>query len=98
GPLQGRMHVPGLPQILKGGARVLYIPDEHPDVLERLAPSPADEQKVRAGLRLLKNARRMHVTSPAGTELEISVEGATVGGVWGYTEKPVSLSHWSGGL
>jgi len=92
------MHAPELPQILKGGARVLYISDEHPDVLERLAPSPADEQKVRAGMRLLKNARRMQVTSTAGTELEILVEGATVGGVWGYTEKPGTLSHWPGGL
>src|SRR5258708_37271645 len=96
--LEGLMHAAELPQILKGGARVLYISDEHPDVLERLAPSPADEQKVRAGMRLLKGAKRMHVTSSAGTELEISVEGATVGGVWGYTEKPGTLSHWPGGL
>src|SRR6267143_5971398 len=96
--VEGLMHAPELPQILKGGARVLYISDEHPDVLERLAPSPADEQKVRAGMRLLKNAKRVHVTSPAGTELEISVEGATVGGVWGYTEKPGTLSHWPGSL
>jgi 2,5-dihydroxypyridine 5,6-dioxygenase len=96
--VEGLMHAPELPQILKGGARVLYISDEHPDVLERLAPSPADEQKVRAGMRLLKNAKRMRVTSPAGTELEISLEGATVGGVWGYTEKPRTLSHWPGGL
>jgi 2,5-dihydroxypyridine 5,6-dioxygenase len=96
--VEGLMHAAELPQILKGGARVLYISDEHPDVLERLAPSPADEQKVRAGMRLLKNAKRMHVTSPAGTELEISVEGAKVGGVWGYTEKPGTLSHWPGGL
>jgi 2,5-dihydroxypyridine 5,6-dioxygenase len=92
------MHAPELPQILKGGTRVLYISNEHPDVLERLAPSPADEQRVRAGMRLLKDARRMHVSSSAGTELEISVEGATVGGVWGYTEKPGTLSHWPGGL
>src|SRR5436309_2841844 len=91
--VEGLMHAPELPQILKGGARVLYISDEHPDVLERLAPSPADEQKVRAGMRRLKDAKRMHVTSPAGTELEILVEGATVGGVWGDTEKPGTPSH-----
>ena len=44
--LEGLMHAAELPQILKGGARVLYISNEHPDVLERLAPSPADEQQV----------------------------------------------------
>ena len=40
----------------------------------------------------------MRVTSPAGTALDIRIEGARVGGVWGYTEKPGTLSHWPGGL
>jgi 2,5-dihydroxypyridine 5,6-dioxygenase len=96
--LEGLMHAAELPAILKGGARVLYISNEHPEVLERLAPSSADEQKVRAGMRLLKGARLMKVTSSAGTDLSIGVEGARVGGVWGYTEKPGTLSHWPGGL
>ncbi|MBM3385093.1 MAG: peptidase M29, partial [Betaproteobacteria bacterium] len=55
-------------------------------------------QKVRAGMKLLRGARAMTVTSPAGTDLSIKVEGARVGGVWGYTEKPGTLSHWPGGL
>ena len=96
--LEGLMHAAELPAILKGGARVLYISNEHPEALERLAPSPADEQQVRAAMRQLREARRMTVSSPAGTALEISVEGARVGGVWGYTEKPGTLSHWPGGL
>jgi 2,5-dihydroxypyridine 5,6-dioxygenase len=96
--VEGLMHAAELPQILKGGARVLYISDEHPDVLERLAPSPADEQQVRAGMRRLREAKRMTVASAAGTRLEIRIEGARVGGVWGYTEKPGTLSHWPGGL
>ncbi|MDH4096446.1 MAG: peptidase M29, partial [Betaproteobacteria bacterium] len=45
--LEGLMHAAELPAVLAGGARVLYVSNEHPDVLERLAPSPADEQKVR---------------------------------------------------
>ncbi len=96
--LEGLMHAAELPQILKGGAGVLYISNEHPDVLERLAPSPDDEQKVRAGMRLMRDAKAMKVTSPAGTKLDIRIEGARVGGVWGYTEKPGTLSHWPGGL
>lgn len=96
--VEGLMHAAELPAILKGGARVLYVSNEHPDVLERLAPSPADEQKVRAGMGLLKSAKSMHVASAAGTDLAIRVEGARVGGVWGYTEKPGTLSHWPGGL
>jgi 2,5-dihydroxypyridine 5,6-dioxygenase len=96
--LEGLMHAAELPRILKGGARVLYVSNEHPDVLERLMPSPADEQQVRAGMRLLRDGREMKVTSPAGTNLRIGLEGARVGGVWGYTEKPGTLSHWPGGL
>src|SRR5258707_1275387 len=84
--LEGLMHAAELPQILKGGARVLYISNEHPDVLERLAPSPDDEQKVSAGMRQLREAKAMKVTSSAGTRLDIRIEGARVGGVWGYTE------------
>ncbi len=96
--VEGLMHARELPQILKGGARVLYISNEHPDVLERLVPSSADEQQARAAMRLLKEGRRMNVSSPAGTSLEIGLEGARVGGVWGYTGKSGTLSHWPGGL
>jgi 2,5-dihydroxypyridine 5,6-dioxygenase len=96
--VEGLMHAAELPRILKGGARVLYVSNEHPDVLERLVPSSADEQQARAAMRRLKEGKRMNVTSPAGTRLEISLEGARVGGVWGYTEKPGTLSHWPGGL
>ena len=49
-------------------------------------------------MRQLREAKRMKVSSPAGTALDIGVEGARVGGVWGYTEKPGTLSHWPGGL
>jgi 2,5-dihydroxypyridine 5,6-dioxygenase len=96
--VEGLMHAAELPRILKGGARVLYVSNEHPDVLERLAPSPADEQRVKSGMRRLRAGKLMKVNSPAGTELEIRLEGARVGGVWGYTEKPGTLSHWPGGL
>jgi len=96
--VEGLMHAAELPQILKGGARVLYISNEHPDVLERLVPSPADEEQVRAGMRRMREGKKLKVTSPAGTDLDIALGGARVGGVWGYTEKPGTLSHWPGGL
>lgn len=96
--LEGLMHAVELPEILKSGARALYISNEHPEALERLAPSPADEKKVRAGMKRLRSARSMQVSSAAGTDLSIRVEGARVGGVWGYTSKPGTLSHWPGGL
>ena len=96
--VEGLLHAPELPAILKGGARVLMISDEHPEALERLVPDPALEPKVRAGMRLLKDARRMQVTSDAGTQLVVTLAGARVGGVWGYTAKAGTIAHWPGGL
>jgi len=96
--VEGLLHAPELPAILKAGARVLMVSNEHPDVLERLLPDPALEPKVRAGMKQLRGARQMRVTSPVGTELDIRVEGARVGGVWGWCDKAGSVAHWPGGL
>ena len=96
--VEGLLHAVELPEILEGGARVLMISNEHPEALERCMPDPALEPKVREGMRMLKVAKRMRVTSPAGTALEIALEGARVGGVWGYTAKPGTVTHWPGGL
>jgi 2,5-dihydroxypyridine 5,6-dioxygenase len=38
------------------------------------------------------------VHSRAGTELQIDLAGARVGGIWGFTAKPGTLTHWPGGL
>ncbi|HVK32858.1 MAG TPA: peptidase M29, partial [Burkholderiaceae bacterium] len=34
----------------------------------------------------------------AGTELTVDLAGARIGGVWGFTSKPGTLTHWPGGL
>jgi len=96
--VEGLLHAIELPRILAGGARVLMVSNEHPETLERLMPDAALEPKVRAGMRMLKAAKQMRVTSHAGTDLNIKLDGARVGGVWGYTTKPGSVSHWPGGL
>jgi 2,5-dihydroxypyridine 5,6-dioxygenase len=96
--VEGLLHAPELPQILAGGARVLMVSNEHPEVLERCMPNPALEPKVKAGMKRLKNARAMQVTSAAGTNLAINLTDARVGGGWGYTARPGSISHWPGGL
>jgi 2,5-dihydroxypyridine 5,6-dioxygenase len=96
--VEGLQHAVELPRILAGGARVLAISHEHPEILERGLPQPEDEAPVRDAMRRLKAARHMHVTSAAGTELHIALAGARVGGVWGFSSKPGTLSHWPGGL
>jgi 2,5-dihydroxypyridine 5,6-dioxygenase len=96
--VEGMLHAPELPEILGGGARVLMVSNEHPDALERLLPDPALEPKIRAGMKKLRAAKTMRVTSSAGSDLTISVAGAPVGGVWGYAAKPGQIAHWPGGL
>lgn len=95
---EGLQHAPELPDILKGGARVLAISHEHPEILERCEPRAADESIAREAMRRLKQSRQMTVSSAAGTDLQIDLQGARVGGVWGFTTRPGSLSHWPGGL
>ncbi len=96
--VEGLQHAAELPRILAGGARVLAISHEHPEILERCLPRAEDEAPVREAMRRLKAAREMTVTSAAGTDLRVQLAGARIGGVWGFTKKPGSLSHWPGGL
>jgi 2,5-dihydroxypyridine 5,6-dioxygenase len=96
--VEGLLHAKELPQILAGGARVLMVSNEHPEILERCQPSAALEPVVKAHMKRLKAAKAMHVSSAAGTQLAISLAGAQIGGGWGYTARPGTISHWPGGL
>jgi 2,5-dihydroxypyridine 5,6-dioxygenase len=96
--LEGLMHAPETPAILKAGARILYVSNEHPEALERMRPDTKLEARVRAAARMLRGSKVMTVTSPAGTNLDVEMTGASTVGIWGYTEKPGTLAHWPGGI
>ena len=96
--VEGLQHAVELPEILKGGARVLVVSNEHPEILERTVPRAEDETAVRDAMRLLKASRQMRVRSGAGSDLTVTLTGARIGGVWGFTTKPGSLTHWPAGL
>ena len=96
--VEGLQHAAALSDILKGGARVLVVSNEHPEILERTVPRAEDEAAVRNAMRLLKASRQVRVTSGAGSDLTVSLTGAWIGGVWGFTTMPGSLTHWPAGL
>jgi 2,5-dihydroxypyridine 5,6-dioxygenase len=96
--IEGLMHAPETPEILKAGARILVISNEHPEALERMAPDAGLEARVRNAARMLRGAKSMRVTSAAGTKLEIDMQGAATVGVWGWTDRPGTLAHWPGGI
>ena len=96
--VEGMLHAPELGQILRGGARVLMVSNEHPEALERVEPTEALEARVKTGMKMMRGASAMTIQSGAGTDLEVSLEGAVVGGGWGYVSRPGLISHWPGGL
>ncbi|MGV3569513.1 MAG: peptidase M29 [Ramlibacter sp.] len=96
--VEGLMHAPELPAILKGGARVVYVSNEHPEALARLLPGDGLEPLVKDHVKRLRATREMRVTSAAGTDLTVSLAGAACGGNWGYTTRPGTMTHWPGGL
>lgn len=96
--LEGLMHAPETPAILKAGARILVISNEHPEALERMRPDSALEARVRAAVKRLRGAKRMTVRSDAGTDLDVDLAGASTVGVWGWTDRAGTLAHWPGGV
>ena len=74
--VEGLLHAPELKQILGAGSRVLMVSNEHPDALERLVPTDADETIAKAAVKRARAARRMQVTSAAGTDLLADYLGA----------------------
>lgn len=96
--VEGMLHAPELPQILSAGARLLMVSNEHPEILERLGADAGLEARVRRAVARIKSASRMRVSSQAGTELDIVLDGCPAGGNWSYCTDPGTRSHWPGGL
>jgi len=96
--VEGLMHAPETASILKSGARIMTVSNEHPDILARLVPQPEMKDIVRSAVAACRAASRMTVTSPAGTELRVAMTDIPTVGVWGWTDRPGTLAHWPGGL
>src|SRR5438067_9467639 len=74
--LEGLMHAPETPAILRAGARIQVISNEHPEALERMAPDEGLEARVRTAAKMVRASRRMTVTSAAGPDLTVAMAGA----------------------
>ena len=96
--VEGLLHAPELPEILAGGARVLMISNEHPEALERCMPRPELKEKVKLAVEKIRGCRMMHVSSEAGTDLQINLSKTPATGNWGYTTRPGTVAHWPGGI
>jgi 2,5-dihydroxypyridine 5,6-dioxygenase len=96
--VEGLLHAPELGAILAGGARVLMISNEHPEIFERLGWDPDLARRVGLAHDWLRRANHLRVTSDAGTDLTVDLAGAFTAGSTGATAGPGSIAHWPGGL
>lgn len=96
--LEGLMHAPETPTILKGGARIMVVSNEHPEALARTVPTPELKERAKEGVARCRAAKEMTVRSAAGSDLTVAMEGAATVGVWGWTDRPGTLAHWPGGI
>lgn len=96
--VEGLLHAPELGAILSSGTRVLMISNEHPENFERWPHDPGLADRVADGLARLEAAALMTVSSSAGTDLTVSLNGAVRAGSHGWCTEPGSIAHWPGGL
>ena len=96
--VEGLLHAPELPRILAGGTRLMMISNEHPEVLERTKPTRGLHERVTRATGMLKNAKIMHVTSAAGTDLTVKIDGAPARGASGFVDQPKRVGYWPAGL
>ena len=84
-------------EILESGTKIL-LAVEPPEVLVRAVPTEADRQRVLAASRLLKSAKKMHVTSPAGTDVTFKLGDFPTISEYGFCEEPGRWDHWPSGF
>lgn len=96
--LEGLLHSPERKDILARGARIFMISNEHPELLERFRPSLELQAKCLEGARMITVAKRMRVTSPAGTDLAVDLEDVAGRGSAGLADRPGVMGYWPAGL
>lgn len=87
------LHSPEQVEILNSGARMVLVL-EPPQVFEERPPTEELRKKVEAGGELLKTARKLRVTSAAGTELEMDLGDYPVITQYGFSDTPGRWDHW----
>jgi 2,5-dihydroxypyridine 5,6-dioxygenase len=96
--VEGLMHAAATPTMLRAGSRIIHVSNEHPEILARLVPDEALRVRTDAARARLASAKLMHVTSRAGTDLTVKLDGAPAVGSWGAVVQARRMDHWPGGL
>ncbi|MGB6103845.1 MAG: 2,5-dihydroxypyridine 5,6-dioxygenase [Pusillimonas sp.] len=81
----------------KAGVRILRIM-EPPHVLRAMFPTRELAKRVERGREILMRARRMHITSPHGTDITYELGQYPVMSEYGYTDEPGRWDHFPSGF
>jgi 2,5-dihydroxypyridine 5,6-dioxygenase len=84
-------------EVLEGGTRIL-LAVEPPEVLARMVPTEQDRARVLAASKVLKAAKRMHVTSAAGTDFRCDLGAYPILEEYGFVDAPGRWDHWPSGF
>jgi len=88
---------PEIAAALDRGARVLCVM-QPPHVLTRLVGDPEVRRRCIEGAARLDRARRIAITSPAGTDLRMDKAGRRGLAHYGYADRPGHLDFWGAGM
>ena len=91
------LHSPEQNEVLAGGTKML-LAIEPPEILARLVPTDQDRTRVLAAAKKLEGARRMHVTSSAGTDLHLELGDFPLLKEYGFCDEPGRWDHWPSGF
>ncbi|MFA1604946.1 2,5-dihydroxypyridine 5,6-dioxygenase, partial [Alcaligenes faecalis] len=83
--------------ILKSGTKIL-LAVEPPEILVRTVPTEADRARVTAAAGLIKAAKEMSITSPAGTNLCCPLGEFPAIREYGFVDEPGRWDHWPSGF
>jgi 2,5-dihydroxypyridine 5,6-dioxygenase len=84
-------------EILQSGTKIL-LAVEPPEVLVRMLPSPEDKERTARAAERLRAARRMVVSSKAGTQLTCPLGEFPVIQEYGFVDEPGRWDHWPSGF
>jgi 2,5-dihydroxypyridine 5,6-dioxygenase len=84
-------------EILAGGTKIL-LAVEPPEILARMVPTQADRTRVLRAAARIEKARRMTVTSPAGTSLSCPLGEFPAISEYGFVDAPGRWDHWPSGF
>lgn len=79
----------------RDGLRTLVVL-EPPEILARLMPNLEDKRRVKAAQACMERAKRMRVTSPAGTDLSGELGQFDVNCQYGFADEPGHWDQWPG--